>query len=94
MAMLRVEIVLDAIWSRLLTFASWPKTKSPPTCGHLKGAADAGAAMHPNAAASPAVVRIDLAIASSPRFVVAARGAGRKSSWTPAGRVKIIEAIG
>src|SRR6185437_15106715 len=38
-AMLRVEIVADVIWSRELMLASWPKTRSPPTCGHLKGAA-------------------------------------------------------
>src|SRR5579859_6481145 len=40
-AMLRVEMVLDVIWSRVLMLASWPKTKSPPTWGHLKGSARA-----------------------------------------------------
>ena len=53
MAMLRVEIVLDVIWSRLLTLASWPKVKLPPTRGHLKGSADADVAP----AASPTAVQ-------------------------------------
>ena len=39
-AMLRVEIVPDVIWSRLLMLASWPKMKLPPTCGHLNGSAE------------------------------------------------------
>ena len=44
MAMLRVEIVPDVIWSRLLMLASWPKVKLPPTCGHLKVSAETGTA--------------------------------------------------
>src|ERR1700739_4563185 len=44
MAMLRVEIVDEVIWSRELMLASWPKVKSPPTWGHLHGAAAAGSA--------------------------------------------------
>src|SRR3954462_8620029 len=38
-AMLRVEIADDVIWSSVLILASCAKTKSPPTCGHLKGSA-------------------------------------------------------
>src|SRR3954462_6938222 len=38
-AILRVEIVAEVIWSRLLMLASWPKVKLPPTRGHLNGSA-------------------------------------------------------
>ena len=53
MAMFRVEIVFDVIWSRLLMFASWAKTKSPPTCGHLNGSARATVAPRPDNASNP-----------------------------------------
>src|SRR3954451_7107160 len=65
-AMLRVEMVLDAGWSRLLTLASWPNTNSPPTLGHLNGAADARPVEHTKAAASPIGASIARAIGMSP----------------------------
>ena len=40
-ATLRVEIVLEACWSRLLTLASCPKTTVPPFFGQENGAAAA-----------------------------------------------------
>src|SRR5437879_3447387 len=65
-AMLRVEMVLDAGWSRLLTLASWPNTNSPPTCGQRNGAADARPVEHRKAAASPIGASIARAIGMSP----------------------------
>src|SRR5262245_9951701 len=65
-AMLRVEMVLDAGWSRLLTFASWPNTNSPPVRGQLNGAADARPVEHTKAAASPIEVNFARNIAVSP----------------------------
>ena len=46
-AMLRVEIALEVVMSRLLTFASCPNVNVPPVWGQVNGAAGAGAA--PNA---------------------------------------------
>src|SRR6185312_3757284 len=40
MAMLRVEMVPEVIWSRPLMLASWPNVKLPPTRGHLKVSAE------------------------------------------------------
>src|SRR5882724_10144130 len=65
-AMLRVEMVLEAGWSRLLTLASWPNTNSPPTCGHLNGAADARPVEHTKAAASPIGASFARTIGMSP----------------------------
>src|SRR5437879_9607458 len=65
-AMLRVEMVLEAGWSRLLTLASCPNTNSPPTCGQRNGAADARPVEHTNAAASPIGASIARAIGMSP----------------------------
>ena len=45
MAMLRVLIVFEVIWSRLLKLASCPNTREPPTFGHLNVSAAAGNAV-------------------------------------------------
>ena len=79
-ATLRVEIVLDVIWSRLLTFASCPKTKSPPVCGHLKGSAahPVGASTGPAASRTAAITphKVGRRIDTSPSFAgVFPRGA-------------------
>ncbi len=50
-ATLRVEIVFEAIMSRLLSFASPAKTRSPPFFGHSKCAARAGDEAAPSSAA-------------------------------------------
>src|SRR5271166_1088521 len=57
-AMLRVEMVDEVIWSRLLMLASWPNTKSPPTCGHLNVAAAAPEAT--NASPASAVTALSI----------------------------------
>src|SRR5690606_29237690 len=78
-ATLRVEIVVDVIWSSELTFASCPKTKSPPTFGHLNGAAKAEVLPSASAkvieAARPYEVHPVRAIGNSPLACCGAAGA-------------------
>src|SRR5665213_2281329 len=62
-ATLRVEMVDDVIWSRLLILASWPNTKSPPTFGHLNGAANAVPANNVSPVSTPRVLNIPRPIA-------------------------------
>ena len=80
MAMLRVEIVLDVIWSRLLTLASWPNLNSPPTLGHLNCAAKAGRLAHDKAAARLILARAEGAIEFFSQMLRRNHGADHKSS--------------
>src|SRR4051794_2840726 len=66
--LLRVEIVLETCWSSPLTFASPPKTRSPPFFGHSKRA-QAGAAISEAAEAPMKAAR--RTVSNRRRFIVA-----------------------
>src|SRR5262245_37238380 len=87
MAILRVEMVPDVIWSSPLMLASWPKVKLPPTCGHLKGSARADATPA-TIATAPAVQRmVRRIICDLPRAVVAVPVRRLLAAWRNGGDV-------
>src|ERR1700748_412977 len=94
-AILRVEIVLDVIWSSVLMLASWAKTKSPPTRGHLNGSGRAAPAAQANKASNARRPNFIRSVPRDERFIPPQACAAWDGAWRgPSGASSpIIQAV-